>query len=112
LDKNLNQVNKKTSNEIATQIRTCTASYGTHQQDGIPLPQHATLLDAYKVLFLPLLPKTKKTAFQVLNLTIWTQNKAPNQTLLPLPIASAVRKQKRWNTFCMIAHIMPPKFGP
>ncbi len=49
----------------------------TRQRDGITLPQNAMFINAYKVLHLSLLPsKTKETVFQILNRTIWTQNKA------------------------------------
>jgi hypothetical protein len=41
------------------------------------LPRRDTFLNAYKILSLSLLPsKTKETTFQVLNRTVWTQNKA------------------------------------
>jgi hypothetical protein len=43
----------------------------------VMLPRRDTFLNAYKVLSLSLLPsKTKETTFQILNRTIWTQNKA------------------------------------
>jgi hypothetical protein len=59
-------------------------SYLTCQRDGIILPQRITLLNAYKVLSMSLLPsKTKETVFQVLNRTIWTQNKAYKSGLAP-----------------------------
>jgi hypothetical protein len=52
-------------------------SYSTRQRDGITLPQRVTFLNAYKVIHMPLLPsKTKETVFQILNRTIWIQNKA------------------------------------
>jgi hypothetical protein len=52
-------------------------SYATRQRDGLALPRRDTFLNAYKVLSLSLLPsKTKETIFQVLNRTVWTQNKA------------------------------------
>jgi hypothetical protein len=52
-------------------------SYSTRQRDGITLPQRTTNLNSYKVLYMSLLPsKTKETVFQILNRTIWTQNKA------------------------------------
>jgi hypothetical protein len=52
-------------------------SYSTRQRDGLALPRRDTFLNAYKVLSLSLLPsKTKETTFQVLNRTVWTQNKS------------------------------------
>ncbi len=52
-------------------------SYLTCLRDGLMLPRRDTFLNAYKILSLSLLPsKTKETTFQILNRTIWTQNKA------------------------------------
>jgi hypothetical protein len=52
-------------------------SYNTRQRDGIDLPETRTFTDAYKLVSHPVLPsKTKETIFQILNRTIWTNNKA------------------------------------
>jgi hypothetical protein len=52
-------------------------SYATRQRDGLALPRRVTFFNTYKVLSLSLLPsKTKETVFQVLNRTVWTENKA------------------------------------
>jgi hypothetical protein len=52
-------------------------SYAKRQREGLALPRRDTFLNAFKVLSLSLLPsKTKETTFQVLNRTVWTQNKA------------------------------------
>ncbi len=59
-------------------------SYVAHQRDWITLLQWATFIDAYKVLFIPLLPsKTKEMVFQILNRTILTQNKAFKSGMVP-----------------------------
>jgi hypothetical protein len=53
-------------------------AYQTRARDNVHIrPTVPTLSNAYQVLRLPLLPsKTRETAFQVLNRTIWTNNKA------------------------------------
>ncbi len=77
LDKNLSQIFKQLQRQKLDKIIQVPPSYTTRQRDGITLPQRATFINAYKVLQLSLLPsKTKETVFQILNRTIWTQNKA------------------------------------
>jgi hypothetical protein len=68
LEKNLSQIFKQQQRHKL---------HKTIQRDGITLPQRDTFINAYKVLQLSLLPsKSKETVFQILNRTIWTQNKA------------------------------------
>jgi hypothetical protein len=79
LDKNLSQIFKQQQRQKLHKTIQVPPSYTTRQRDGITLPQRATFINAYKVLHLSLLPsKTKETetVFQILNRTIWTQNKA------------------------------------
>ncbi len=53
-------------------------AYQTRTQGNIHIrPTVPTFNNAYQILRLPLLPsKTRETAFQILNRTIWTNNKA------------------------------------
>jgi hypothetical protein len=77
LDKNLSQIFKQQQMQKLHKLMQVPPSYATRQRDGIMLPQRATFINAYKVLHVSLLPsKTKETVFQILNRTIWTQNKA------------------------------------
>ncbi len=77
LDKNLSQIYKQQQRHKLHKTIQVPPSYFTCQRDGITLPQQTTFFNAYKVLHMSLLPsKTKETVFQVLNRTIWTQNKA------------------------------------
>ncbi len=77
LDKNFNQIFKQQQKQKLHKTIQVPPSYTTRQRDGITLPQRAMFINAYKVLYLSLLPsKTKETVFQILNRTIWTQNKA------------------------------------
>jgi hypothetical protein len=77
LDKNLSQIFKQQQRHKLHQMIQVPPSYSTRQREGITLPQRVTFLNAYKVLHMPLLPsKTKEAVFQILNRTIWTQNKA------------------------------------
>ena len=77
LDKNLSiKYRKETRKKLHMNIQT-PPSYGTRQRDDVILPEKNTFLNAYKILFLSIIPsKTKETTFQILNRTVWTQNKA------------------------------------
>jgi hypothetical protein len=77
VEKNLSQILRKQLPHQLHKKIDMPPSYSTRQRDGLSLPRRDTFLNAYKVLSLSLLPsKTKETTFQVLNRTIWTQNKA------------------------------------
>jgi hypothetical protein len=61
-------------------------AYGTREQHGIYVPEQQTFR-AFQVLNLPRLSsKTKETAFQILNRTIWTNNKAFKSGLADSPM--------------------------
>jgi hypothetical protein len=61
-------------------------AYSTRERDCIYIPERQTFMDAFQVLNLPFLsPKTKETAFQILNRTIWTNNKAFKSGLADSP---------------------------
>ena len=52
-------------------------AYLTRERDNVFIPDMATFTQGYRVLNLTALPsKTKEVAFQVLNRTLWTNNKA------------------------------------
>ena len=76
-DKKLSQINrKKTRSQIDDRIKIAPA-YETRIRDGVYVPDKDTFHDAYKVLQIPHLPsKTREVAFQILNRTTWTNNKA------------------------------------
>jgi hypothetical protein len=77
VDKNLSQIFRRQLRHQLHKKMDMPPSYLTRQRDGVMLPRRDTFLNAYKVLSMPLLPsKTKETTFQILNRTIWTQNKA------------------------------------
>ena len=76
-DKHLSQVHRKNMAVKLTQQITMAPSYQTRIRDGVYHPDRQTFMDAYKVLNLQIIPsKTKEVAFEVLNRTIWTNNKA------------------------------------
>jgi hypothetical protein len=53
------------------------AHCSTRERDGVYVPEWQTFKDAFRVLSLPFMSsKTRETAFQILNRTIWTNNKA------------------------------------
>jgi hypothetical protein len=77
VEKNLSQIFRKQLRHQLHKKIDIPPSYSTRQRDGLALHRRDTFLNAYKVLSLSLLPsKTKETTFQVLNRTVWTQNKA------------------------------------
>jgi hypothetical protein len=77
VDKNLSQIFRRQLRHQLHKKMDMPPSYLTRQRDGVMLPRRDTFLNAYKVLSMSLLPsKTKETTFQILNRTVWTQNKA------------------------------------
>jgi hypothetical protein len=77
VEKNLSQIFRRQLRHQLHKKMDMPPSYLTRQRDGVMLPRRDTFLNAYKVLSMSLLPsKTKETTFQILNRTIWTQNKA------------------------------------
>ncbi len=77
VEKNLSQIFRQQLRHQLHKKIDMPLSYLTRQRDGLMLPRRDTFLNAYKVLSMSLLPsKTKETTFQILNRTIWTQNKA------------------------------------
>ena len=61
-------------------------AYNTRRRDGVNLPERNTFNTSYKVLNIPIITsKTKETIFQILNRTIWTNNKAFKSRMRPDP---------------------------
>jgi hypothetical protein len=61
-------------------------AFGTRERDDVYVPERQTFIDAFRVLSLPYLSsKTKETTFQILNRTIWTNNKSFKSGLCPSP---------------------------
>jgi hypothetical protein len=86
-DQNISQKLKKTLKcNLHASMKTPPA-FGTRERDGVYVPERQTFKDAYHVLSLPFLSsKTKETAFQILNRTIWTNNKAFKSGLCASPL--------------------------
>jgi exonuclease III len=86
-DKHLSQINKKINSKKQTDKIVVAPSYQTRIRDQVYRPDIDTFHKAYKVLELPWIPsKTKEIAFEILNRTIWTNNKAFKSGLIPSPI--------------------------
>ena len=67
---------KFTQDKLTKEIDTAPA-YDTRLRDGVYVPDKRTFQDAFRVTTMAHLPcKTKETAFQILNRTVWTNNKA------------------------------------
>ena len=76
-EKHLSQINKKITAQQNTQRIRIAPAYLTRVRDGVYRPDEDTFHNAFKVLDIPDLPsKTKETAFEILNRTVWTNNKA------------------------------------
>jgi hypothetical protein len=76
-DQNISQKYKKIVRHNLHMSMKIPPAFSTRERDGVYVPERRTFKDAFGVLFLPFMSsKTKKTAFQILNRTIWTNNKA------------------------------------
>jgi hypothetical protein len=76
-EKHLIQIYKKSLLEELTKSIRIAPAYQTRVRDGIYRPGKDTFQAAYKILDLTDIPsKTKETTFEILNRTIWTNNKA------------------------------------
>jgi hypothetical protein len=83
---NISITHKKRAREILTDKLKTAPAYNTRIRDNIYVPDKNTFNNAYKVLNLPLIPsKTKEVAFQTLNRTIWTNNKAFKSGIIDSP---------------------------
>ena len=62
------------ADKLTTEIKQAPA-YDTRVRNGVYVPDRKTFTDAFRVTAMAGLPsKTKETAFQILNRTIWTTN--------------------------------------
>jgi hypothetical protein len=86
-DYNISQTYRKALRiQIHREMRTPPA-FGTRERDGVYVPERQTFLDSFKVLSLPYMSsKTKEVAFQILNRTVWTNNKSFKSGLSDSPL--------------------------
>jgi hypothetical protein len=76
-DYNISQTYKKLLRHNLHQAMGPPPAFGTWERDGVYVPERQTFIDSYRVLSLPYLSsKTKEVAFQILNRTVWTNNKS------------------------------------
>jgi hypothetical protein len=76
-DQNISQKYKKIVRHNLHVSLKIPPAFSTRERDGVYVPERQTFKDAFGVLSLPFMSsKTKETAFQILNRTIWTNNKA------------------------------------
>jgi hypothetical protein len=76
-DYNISQTYKKLLRHNIHQAMGTPPAFGTRERDGVYVPERQTFVDSFKVLSLPYLSsKTKEVAFQILNRTVWTNNKS------------------------------------
>jgi hypothetical protein len=75
--RNLSSIFKKVIRQQLDQEIVIAPAYKTRTRDQVYVPEERTFNDAFKVLRLRMIPsKTRETIFQVLNRTVWTNNKA------------------------------------
>ncbi len=85
-DYNISQTYKRLLRHNLHQAMGTPPAFGTRERDGVYVPEQQTFLDSFKVLSLPYLSsKTKEVAFQILNRTVWTNNKSYKSGLGPSP---------------------------
>ncbi len=76
-DYNISQSYKKLLKHNLHQAMGTPPAFGTRERDGVYVPERQMFVDSFKVLSLPYLSsKTKEVAFQILNRTVWTNNKS------------------------------------
>jgi hypothetical protein len=111
LDTNMSHRHKLVCRSILdTEIRVAPA-YQTRIRDNIPIrPTIHTFNNAYQLLRLPLLTsKTRETAFQVLNRTIWTNNKAYKSRMRNNPNCERCGQTETMeHTLCECLHYAQP----
>jgi len=85
-EKHLSQLHRKSNaKQLLAEIQIA-PSYASRARDGVYRPDEKTFKDAYKIVDIPELPsKTKESAFEVLNRTIWTNNKAFKSGMVDSP---------------------------
>ncbi len=76
-DQNISQKYKKLLRHNLHLAMGAPPAFSTRERDGVYVPEWQTFVDAFRVLSLPYMSsKTKEVAFQILNRTIWTNNKS------------------------------------
>jgi len=109
--RHLSQVYRKAKAEQARRDIQTAPAYATRIRDGIYHPGEGTFQDAYKVLDIPELPsKTKESAFEVLNRTIWTDNKAHKSGLIDSPCCERCEETETMEHLLPGCTVMPHLF--
>jgi hypothetical protein len=85
-DKHLSQIHRRSVRQDLDAKTEIAPAYKTRIRDNVYRPDMQTFHDAYKVLDLSCMPsKTREVAFEVLNRTVWTNNKAFKSGMTPSP---------------------------
>jgi hypothetical protein len=86
-DYNISQTYKKILRHNLHQAMGTPPAFGTRERDGVYVPERQTFVDSFRVLSLPYMSsKTKEVAFQILNRTVWTNNKSFKSGLSDSPL--------------------------
>jgi hypothetical protein len=94
LDINLSRRYRTKNRELLDTAIGVAPAYQTRIRDGLAVrPSQTDFTNAYNILHLPAITsKTRETAFQILNRTIWTNNKAFKSRMRPDPYCERCKK--------------------
>ena len=85
-EKHLSQIHKKIVDQNLFEKIKIAPSYQTRIRDQVYHPDTDTFHNSFKILEMPMLPsKTKETVLEILNRTIWTNNKSFKSGKNPTP---------------------------
>jgi hypothetical protein len=103
LDVNLSRRFRVKNRELLDTTIGVAPSYQTRIRDGLAVrPSQRDFTNAYSILRLPTITsKTRETAFQILNRTIWTNNKAYKSRMRPDPYCERCKKSGNHGTSLM-----------
>jgi hypothetical protein len=114
LDVNLSRRYRIKNREILDTEIGVAPSYRTRIRDGLAVrPSQRDFTNAYTILRLPLITsKTRETAFQILNRTIWTNNKAYKSRLRADPHCERCKKVETMeHLLCECEYYSEPLWG-